>query len=223
MLSQSEIAIRIGLSALFGAIIGLERERKNWSAGMRTHMMVCVGSALIMLVSAFGFSDVLKLDKVVLDPSRIAAQVVSGIGFIGAGTILFLKQGVIRGLTTASGLWTVAAIGLATGSGMYFAAGITTLAAIIILWGLQPLEKRFSKKFKQKSLQVTIKSVPNGSDIVNELLLNEKIESSVFTFDKKKDESIIQMRFQKIDNQELIEIIRKLEADATVKEVNWNN
>jgi putative Mg2+ transporter-C (MgtC) family protein len=90
---------------------------------MRTHMMVCLGSALTMMVSAFGFSDILGGNNIVLDPSRIAAQVISGIGFIGAGTILFLKQGVIRGLTTASGLWTVAAIGLATGSGMYLQPG----------------------------------------------------------------------------------------------------
>jgi len=224
MISYSEIAIRISLSALFGAIIGLERERKNWSAGMRTHMMVCVGSTLVMIVSAFGFSDALSSSaKIVLDPSRMAAQVISGIGFIGAGTILFLKQGVIRGLTTASGLWTVAAIGLATGGGMYFAAGITTLTAIIILWGLQPFEKRFAKLFKQKSLEVTIQSPPNNSKILNDLLQNEKIESSVFTFDKKKSVSIVHIRFNKITNEEIIGIVKILETDADVKEVNWNN
>ncbi|MES1250079.1 MAG: MgtC/SapB family protein, partial [Chitinophaga rupis] len=142
MLSWSEVIIRLSLAAFFGAVIGLERERKDWAAGMRTHMMVCLGASLTMMVSAFGFEDILGAPHVVLDPSRIAAQVISGIGFIGAGTILFLKQGVIRGLTTASGLWTVAAIGLATGGGMYFAAGISTVLAIIILWVLQPLEKR---------------------------------------------------------------------------------
>jgi putative Mg2+ transporter-C (MgtC) family protein len=123
---------------------------------MRTHMMVCLGASLTMMVSAFGFFDILGSKNIVLDPSRVAAQVISGIGFIGAGTILFLKQGVIRGLTTASGLWTVAAIGLATGSGMYFAAGITTVLAIIILWVLQPLEKRFSRHFKQNGQPVKI-------------------------------------------------------------------
>jgi putative Mg2+ transporter-C (MgtC) family protein len=80
-------------------------------------MMVCVGAALTMIVSAFGFQDVLGTRDVILDPSRVAAQVISGIGFIGAGTILFLRQEVIRGLTTAAGLWTVAAIGLAAGGG----------------------------------------------------------------------------------------------------------
>lgn len=89
MIAWTEILIRLTLAALFGAVIGLERERKDWTAGLRTHMMVCVGSALAMLVSVYGFSDVLGADHIELDPSRVAAQVISGIGFIGAGTILF--------------------------------------------------------------------------------------------------------------------------------------
>ncbi|HNL83162.1 MAG TPA: MgtC/SapB family protein, partial [Chitinophagaceae bacterium] len=93
MLPYQEIIIRILLASFLGALIGLERERKHWAAGLRTHMMVCVGSCLIMMVSAFGFKDILGTPNVTLDPSRIAAQVVSGIGFIGAGTILLLKQG----------------------------------------------------------------------------------------------------------------------------------
>ncbi|MDQ7761999.1 MgtC/SapB family protein, partial [Xanthomonas sontii] len=112
---------RLALAALFGSVIGLERERLLWAAGLRTHMLVCVGSCLIMLVSAFGFADVLGTDHVVLDPSRIAAQVVSGIGFLGAGTIL-LRGEVVKGLTTAASLWGVAAIGLAIGSGLYVPA-----------------------------------------------------------------------------------------------------
>src|SRR5699024_8541373 len=115
MITWETVLIRLALASVLGAIIGLERERKDWSAGMRTHMMVCLGAALIIIVSAYGFQDVLQKDNVVLDPSRIAAQVVSGIGFLGAGIIMFLKPGFIRGLTTASGLWTVAAIGLAIG------------------------------------------------------------------------------------------------------------
>ncbi|MEZ7953792.1 MAG: MgtC/SapB family protein, partial [Bacteroidales bacterium] len=148
MLDSSEILIRLLLASAFGALIGLERERKDWAAGLRTHMMVSVGSCLIMIVSAFGFSDILGTENVSLDPSRVASQVISGIGFIGAGTILFLKQGAIRGLTTASGLWTVAAIGLATGGGLYFAAGATTIIALIILWALKPLEQIYFRKYK---------------------------------------------------------------------------
>lgn len=96
MLVWTSVLMRLALAALMGGLIGLERERKDWAAGMRTHMMVSVGSCLIMIVSAYGFSSVLG-GNIILDPSRVAAQVVSGIGFIGAGTILFLKQGAIRG------------------------------------------------------------------------------------------------------------------------------
>ena len=106
---------------MLGSGIGIERERLNWVAGLRTHMLVCVGSSLFMIVSFCGFADVLSTEHVALDPSRIAAQVVSGIGFLGAGTIV-LRSKVVRGLTTAAGLWTVAAVGLAVGGGLYVAA-----------------------------------------------------------------------------------------------------
>lgn len=144
MISPLEILERLLLAAALGAVIGIERERREWAAGLRTHMLVCLGAALAVIVSAYGFFDVLQHDGVVLDPSRIAAQVISGIGFLGAGTILFLqREQVIRGLTTAAGLWAVAAIGLAAGSGMYVAAALATAVAAIIMAGLKPLERRF--------------------------------------------------------------------------------
>ncbi|MGH8147995.1 MAG: MgtC/SapB family protein [Rhodanobacteraceae bacterium] len=143
-----EIAIRLLLAAVLGGVIGFDRERHTWAAGLRTHMLVCLGAALAMIVSAFAFSDILQQwPRVVLDPSRIAAQVISGIGFLGAGTIMFLhRENVIRGLTTAAGLWTVAAIGLAAGGGMYAAAVITTAIAWVILAALKPLERRFAMR-----------------------------------------------------------------------------
>ncbi|HEX5960870.1 MAG TPA: MgtC/SapB family protein [Rhodanobacteraceae bacterium] len=146
MLSTPEIAIRLLLAVALGAVIGFDRERHAWAAGLRTHMLVCLGAALAMIVSAFAFSDVLKhYPSVVLDPSRIAAQVISGIGFLGAGTIMFLhRENVVRGLTTAAGLWAVAAIGLAVGGGMYVAAVIATAVAWVILAVLKPLERRFA-------------------------------------------------------------------------------
>eukprot|EP01133_Synstelium_polycarpum_P013554 gene13554-15959_t len=118
-LSNEEIVIRLLVAATLGGLIGWDRERKDGVAGLRTHMLVCVGSSLMMIVSAFGFKDILGQPSVVLDPSRIAAQVISGIGFLGAGTILFLRPQIIRGLTTAAGLWSVAGIGLAVGGGLF--------------------------------------------------------------------------------------------------------
>ncbi|TKI18811.1 MgtC/SapB family protein, partial [Bacillus pumilus] len=122
--------------------IGFERERQSWAAGLRTHMLVCVSPALVMIVSAFGFADVLGRPNVVLDPSRIAAQVVSDIGFLGAGAIL-LRGEVIRGLTTAASVWSVAAIGLAVGAGLNTAAIAATIIILAILAGMKPIERRY--------------------------------------------------------------------------------
>ena len=124
-----EITIRLSLALLMGGAIGLEREYRAKEAGFRTHFLVALGSALFCLVSQYGFGIELK------DSSRVAAQVVSGIGFLGAGTIIFQKN-VVRGLTTAAGLWVTAAIGLACGTGMYVAAAIATL---MVLLGLEVL------------------------------------------------------------------------------------
>jgi len=143
MIGPFDMLWRLALAAVLGAVIGINRERREWAAGMRTHMLVSVGAALAMIVSAFGFNDVLMREHVVLDPSRIAAQVVSGIGFLGAGTILFLqREQVVRGLTTAAGLWATAAIGLAAGSGLYLAAAMATAVIWLILAVLKPLERR---------------------------------------------------------------------------------
>src|ERR1700744_5150190 len=141
-MSNSEMLIRLIGAALLGSMIGLERERLLWAAGIRTHMLVCVGSCLIMIVSQYGFTNVLTEKNVVLDPSRIAAQVVSGIGFLGAGSILARGE-VIKGLTTAASVWAVAGLGLAVGGGLYLAAGCATAIILIILVGVKPLEEAY--------------------------------------------------------------------------------
>ena len=139
-ISQWEIVLRLACAAFLGGFIGVERERLAWAAGLRTHMLVCVGACLIMIVSAFGFNDALGASNIALDPSRVAAQVVSGIGFMGAGYIL-VRGEIVRGLTTAASLWTVAAIGLAVGGGLYIAAVAATLIILTILAAAKPLEE----------------------------------------------------------------------------------
>lgn len=114
-----DFIIRLCVAGLCGTVIGLDREYRVKDAGFRTHFLVALGSALIMIVSQYGFADILMHTGVGLDPSRIAAQVVSGIGFIGAGTIIVTKRQNVKGLTTAAGLWTSAIIGLAFGGGFY--------------------------------------------------------------------------------------------------------
>lgn len=134
-----EFTLRLAAASVLGALIGIDRTYRAKDAGFRTHILVCLGSALMMIVSQYGFSDVVNGTTVRLDPSRIAAQVVSGIGFIGAGTIIFRKQ-IVRGLTTAAGLWATAGIGLAIGCGM-FATGI--VATILTLVGLEVISLIF--------------------------------------------------------------------------------
>ncbi|AJY16914.1 MULTISPECIES: MgtC/SapB family protein [Burkholderia] len=155
MLGNLELVMRLVLAAALGSVIGFERERLSWAAGLRTHMLVCVGSALIMIVSAFGFADVLGREHVELDPSRMAAQVVSGIGFLGAGSIL-LRGEIVRGLTTAASLWSVAAVGLAVGGGLYVGAIAATIIILIILAGLKPLERRYFTVRQRRQLALTV-------------------------------------------------------------------
>ncbi|MBK7109625.1 MAG: MgtC/SapB family protein [Bacteroidetes bacterium] len=222
MLSWYEIIIRLSLASLFGALIGIERERKDWAAGLRTHMLVCVGSCLLMMVSAYGFSDVLGTEHVALDPSRIAAQVVSGIGFIGAGAILFSKHGTIRGLTTAAGLWTIAAIGLATGGGMYFAAGITTIVSLIILWALQPLEQLFFRKFRQKTLRIVTNLNVNNTELLSNILDNDELKIQTFSLEKNDDQFVFLFTFEKIDLAKISNLVNALKKDSAVKDIFWN-
>jgi putative Mg2+ transporter-C (MgtC) family protein len=148
-LDWQEVLLRVALAAVLGGVLGLEREFREREAGLRTHLLVCVGSALFTIVSAYGFSEFLRSGEAVVraDPTRIAAQIVTGIGFLGAGAII--RQGLsIRGLTTAATLWVVAAIGLATGAGYYSAAVITTGVALAALWPLRALAYRMVRRYR---------------------------------------------------------------------------
>lgn len=147
---EYEFLIRITVAAVLGGLIGLEREYRAKEAGFRTHFLVAMGSALFMVVSAYGFGEAMVSDLHRWDVSRVAAQVVSGIGFIGAGTIIFRKsENVVVGLTTAAGLWVTAAIGLACGGGLYVLSVGSTL---LVLFGLEAFNfflHKFDKKVKK--------------------------------------------------------------------------
>jgi len=166
-----EVALRLLSAALLGSVIGINRGRLEWAAGLRTHMLVAVGSALAIIVSAYGFERALTFPHVVLDPSRIAAQVISGIGFLGAGTILFLeREQVVRGLTTAAGLWATACVGLAAGAGMY----VPAITATVLLWAilalLKPVERRFIRpRGRHTSIVLEISSTAALSAVENAL------------------------------------------------------
>jgi putative Mg2+ transporter-C (MgtC) family protein len=145
-----ELLIALALSAA----IGLEREIRQKSAGLRTHTLVGFASALIMLVSKYGFTDVLG-DHVVIDPSRVAAQIVSGIGFIGGG-LIFVRRDAVRGLTTAAAVWLTAAVGMAAGAGLWLLALLVTAGYFLVVFGLTPLAARLPRsKYAPSRLRLT--------------------------------------------------------------------
>ncbi|MEO5576812.1 MAG: MgtC/SapB family protein [Gaiellaceae bacterium] len=150
--------LRLVLSALLAGVIGIERELREQEAGLRTHMLVCVGATMFMLVGVYGWSDY-ELGNdigVVVDPSRVASYVVSGIGFLGAGAII--RYGInVRGLTTAASLWVVAAIGVAVGAGMYELSVATTALVILALWPLAQVKTLLAgKQEAARRLAVTL-------------------------------------------------------------------
>lgn len=147
MISELAIALRLLLATVLGGVIGLQRESINRPAGFRTHTLVATGSALVMLVSIYGFGEAGQLS----DPARLAAQVVSGIGFLGAGTIL--KEGsTIRGLTTAASLWVVSGIGLAVGAGFFGGAVVATVLVYVSLSSLGRLDRYLFHRSLYQSL-----------------------------------------------------------------------
>ncbi len=128
---ELQFILRLLLSVVCGAVIGFERKSRSKDAGLRTHIIVAIGSCLIMIISKYGFNDILANENYKVDAARLAAQVISGVGFLGAGMI-FIRKNVISGLSTAAGIWTVSGIGLAIGAGMYLLGVFTTLIVVAV-------------------------------------------------------------------------------------------
>ncbi|AET57288.1 hypothetical protein HPL003_02540 [Paenibacillus terrae HPL-003] len=144
IIDDSHIILRLLLSMLLGGFIGIERERSKHAAGLRTHIMVSLGSTLIMLLSIYGFADFIKEANVRIDPARLATAVITGVGFLGAGTIIFTGKS-ITGLTTAASIWVVAAIGLGVGAGFYFPSIAATVLVFLNLWVFNKIELRYMR------------------------------------------------------------------------------
>ena len=162
-LNWDESLLRLALAAVLGGLIGVERELREREAGLRTHLLVALGSALFTIVGAYGFRDFLASGEAVVraDPTRIAAQIVTGIGFLGAGAII--RQGFsVRGLTTAATLWVVAAVGLAAGAGYYSAAVITTGLVLLALYPLRIMAYQILRRFRAEDGQLLIE-LPAGT------------------------------------------------------------
>jgi len=206
---------RLALAAALGSIIGLEREFREREAGLRTHLLVSLGSALFTIVSAFGFHDVLTHDPQVvvrLDPSRIAAQIVSGIGFLGAGAII--RQGLsIRGLTTAATLWVVAAIGMAAGAGFYSVAIITTVVALVALWPLRYVAYRMIDRVKPEEDRVVIE-LREGHSLAELLTHVSQVRHIEVT--EELDRKLVQLESPAVD-EELVARLSDLDFVVGVK------
>ncbi|WP_072334374.1 MULTISPECIES: MgtC/SapB family protein [unclassified Paenibacillus] len=147
------------LAAGLGGLIGLEREWSNHAAGFRTHILVCIGSAAIMLLSIYGFSEFANEYNVRMDPARLAAQVISGIGFLGAGAILRTGS-TVSGLTTAASIWVVAAIGLCVGAGFYYGAALATVLVLLSLFVLNKWERYLMRHRRNHEIVILIYDRP---------------------------------------------------------------
>ena len=166
---QGEFALRILLAGLLGAAIGFERKNRNKLAGVRTHAIVALGAALIMVVSKYGFYD---MDK--FDASRVAAQIVSGVGFLGAG-IIFVRNNSVSGLTTAAGIWATAGMGMSMGAGQYFIATISTVM-ILVMQVVFHRVRFLSNEAFQDNLRVVLQKSDGAVKELEEYMTKEKIE-----------------------------------------------
>jgi len=203
-MSTWEIILKLILACILGGLIGIERESLNRPAGFRTYTLVCVGSTLAMLVSLDMYFQYYQ--NVNADPGRIAAQVVSGIGFLGAGTIM--KEGAtVRGLTTAAGLWGVACVGLAVGAGMYVPAIVTTVLILLVLVYFAKFEEYFTGMRVYKGLVLLVSDQPGQVGIIGSLLgeLGVLIKNISLT---------------RLENDQLeIELLLSLPPEMTIEEV----
>ncbi len=205
-ISHLEIVVRLLSAFLLGAVIGIEREMNNHHAGFRTHILVTLGSALIMVLSIYGFPQFVNEPNVRTDPARLAAQVVSGIGFLGAGTIL--RHGFsVSGLTTAASLWVSGGIGLACGAGFYFGAFISTGIVIFALLILNRLETKFFRSRRVTRLCMQLIDKPT---VLQEV--TDRITSFGYSV---KDISIERMKFIGGEGQDIVDITVAVKGDGS--------
>ncbi len=225
-LSYWEIILRLFLAVLFGGAVGFEREVNNRPAGFRTHILVCVGSALIMIVSAYGFSSFQEAGMV-YDPGRIAAQVITGIGFLGAGTII-QNRGNIQGLTTAAGIWVVSGIGLAVGIGFYTASTIATVIVIVSLFVLNKVDHSFLSGRRYKRLWIRAVDQPGllgkvGAVLGDLNISTRKINVTPSAYFEDNKQEMVNIEFviripHHINEQE---VFRRMICIKGILEISW--
>jgi putative Mg2+ transporter-C (MgtC) family protein len=215
------LLVRLGLAAVLGGIIGAERELRDREAGLRTHMLVSIGSCLFTVISAYGFRDVLNGNAALVrtDPTRIAAQIVTGIGFLGAGAII--RQGFsVRGLTTAATLWLTAAIGMAAGAGYYSAAVVTTVVALLSLWPLRLVAYRAFERFHERRITVTIAENAGATPVI-QLMEELDVRIEGFSFGERGDHRTLTVICDLPGGLEKTALVTQLSSLPDVKGARW--
>jgi len=234
VISDFDLTIRILVAAALGGLIGLEREWSNHPAGLRTHILVCLGAAAIMLLSIYGFSDFVDEVNVRVDPARLAAQVISGIGFLGAGAILRTGS-TVSGLTTAASVWVVAAIGLCVGAGFIYPACLTTAIVLVSLFLLNKWEKLLKRNKRSREMIVRIFDRPGTLGKIATILgeqgisienVKMKPDEPMFNSDDTKEQVMqlnIQLRVAQVDKLiAAMDNVRRMEEVLFLESSHWS-
>lgn len=221
-LHVGDLVLRLGVAMILGGAIGIERERRERAAGFRTHAVVSVASALMMIVSAYGFPEEFGP---VLDPSRIAAQVVSGIGFLGAGVIIFRKN-TVRGLTTAASIWAVSGIGLAVGGGLYVAGTAGALFLLLIQAGLRPIEqKMFAHHTRRHRILLYVDRSSVVFKHIQEIASTApgfKLLSLDFDTDEDDHTDVVELSMEVHKPDDILPIIGRFQAIPGLSHLDWH-
>lgn len=201
--NYSEYVVRLLIAVICGFVIGYERKNRNKEAGIRTHVIVTLASCLIMMVSKYGFAD---FEAARFDGSRIASQIVSGIGFLGAGMI-FVHKNSIKGLTTAAGIWAASGIGMAIGAGMYF-VGIVTTVMVVLLQVFLHIEIKALRHGSTSEYVIHLKNCIGAVDIVKNVVAKSGISSDLVSVSKKDDGIRVNVEITYSDSDSLYRFIR---------------
>lgn len=220
------ITLRLLLATFLCGIIGIERESKRQPAGFRTHLLVGTGAALMMILSVTGFDSFIQSDNgtIRFDPARIPSYVISGIGFLGAGTIM-VHKGSVKGLTTAASIWVAAGLGLVVGAGMYFLAVLATVIVVGALYALGKLEHKFFHFHPNHMISIIADRNENSFSLIsgffeeNQIAITDfKIEDVETYDDKKLSKYTFTLKKRDIDHE--MELVKKLEQSEVVHQVN---
>ena len=220
--TELEFLLRIVLSIICGAGIGFERETRLITAGIRTHIIVSLGSALMMIISKYGFGDVLQSSNIGLDPSRIAAGIVTAVGFIGAG-VIFVRNQTISGVTTAAGIWATVGIGMGIGSGMYI-IGIVTTVLLVILQLLLHRNNRVLKPFVSIHVTLSVKANQDPMELIHTLFPDKRVKIMDFEAhktDAECEESDVKLTILVPNSYSSSDIMKIYQTTPYVKHIDF--